>query len=1228
MDFDESATPMSDETVYADFLKDLDAATDVEHVIEEYAARYPHLAGEMRQLARIQRELDESEQRDKSEREQPARLGDFRIIGAIAEGGMGTIYEAIQHPLNRRVAVKTIRGESQHLTGTLQARFLREQKVLARLHHTHIVPIIAAGRDGALQYFAMSYIDGAALHHVVRTARLHETSSRLHGGRSHPATPTLAVLAAEAKSSMANGHTKEKNGVTGNGQPAHAAEPTTATLPNAAPPPPEPQAVADHPRVPGENGDGKITLSLHYFRSAARVMIDAAEAVQHAHEVGIIHRDLKPSNLMVDTSEHCWVLDFGLAGYLRAQANGQSEPVPSPASKPSVDLGPDLEQPLVSGVLGTPDYMAPEQFQGRADARTDVWGLGVIFYELLTLRRAFHGKKEIESSTLPPRPRDLVQGLPLDLEAICIKALQKSPGNRYQAAKAMADDLRRWIKGEPVTARRTHTLRRLALWSRRNPGWAAAIMATFPGTIVAGIASANYFRVKAEAVRRELLLQSIQHRRTSPHEGGWSDRVWGEIREAASAAGGGGTIRRALQSQAVAGLFGLDVRRIRRIEDFGADTLAFDRSGAHLLIGGVVGPNAKVHPHIRMSSKLLYSTFQPPRDLATAANGPVAFRPDGTPVQLVATDSEGKNPDDLSLVDMSTGRTLTRFVLPGALASDPSTPLGLSADALLAAAPVREKTGATTLIVWDAASARERRRFTWQPTSIAFSPDGSLVASGSTDGNIAVWSLATGARIADLGTGRTAVQCLTFGRDTVLRTSRNPRPEAAAHGWLLAAGDRSVAATYDIQRRQTRSICRGGLAEIFAVAFAPDGATVASSGRDRVYLWDVATGRMLLSFDDADYSHGLVFAPDGRRLATGKMPVWGAGLVSIVELELSRGIQTYRGLAGPISAVWFSAEARRLAALSNDWQAAVWERDSGRLVAVIDAPPAQFVDNASLALSPDGRRLAYAGGHEARVWDLDTGVESAWSFRQGEADHEGRQDQLAFTAPDRLLSARVENQNGKGVPAGATTPDARRVIRVRNLLGSEPLKPLAEVTELDLEIDGNHLSSDGKYLVVTGFRGPGDQRRHLLNGYEASTGKRLWSAPFSAPANSGGVGVDPTSSTICFDLGDGKPKTLLEIEGGKYLGTTEIGCLSVGPLASLGALWEGNPRGVAFRQRHNGRERVLFTLLRDSSFHPLSSFHTFTRDGRYASAGNADGSVLVFDFEAINRRLSEIGLGW
>ncbi len=447
-----TATPVSDDPVLVAFLKELEATADLASVVADYARRYPEREAEFRTLAELRRNLDRPEPADQSDGPAPRRLGDFRIVREIAHGGMGAIFEAIQEPLGRRVAVKTVLGRDKHLAGAARERFLREQKVLAQLHHTHIVPIHAAGSEGPLQYFAMSYIDGAALHHVVRTARQHELSSHASHGRTP--SPTLAELAAEARSSSFSGEAHEGNGPTSNGQ-SPAAEATTSTLPDVESPCLEPPADDESPPTPSGNGNGKLVLSPEYFRSVARVMLDAAEAVHHAHEAGIIHRDLKPSNLMVDTAEHCWVLDFGLAGYLRAEGREETPTKAVPEAKPLPDLGPEPQQPLVSAVLGTPHYMAPEQFQRKADARTDVWGLGVTLYELLTLRRAFHSQQQIELAN-PSRPTELVHGVPLDLEAICWKALRKEPGQRYPSARALADDLRHWTKSEPVRARPAH----------------------------------------------------------------------------------------------------------------------------------------------------------------------------------------------------------------------------------------------------------------------------------------------------------------------------------------------------------------------------------------------------------------------------------------------------------------------------------------------------------------------------------------------------------------------------------------------------------------------------------------------------------------------------------------------------------------------------------------------------------------------------------------------------
>src|SRR5262249_35800756 len=156
------------------------------------------------------------------------------------------------------------------------------------------------------------------------------------------------------------------------------------------------------------------------------------------------------------------------------------------------------DPPTVSGVLGTPDYMAPEQFQGRADARTDVWGLGLILYELLTLRRPFRDRRAIEGND-PGPPRELVSHLSVDLAAVRAEARQDQPADRYQTPRELAEDLRRWLKYEPVTARPALALRRALLWCLRNPGWTAALLISTLAILILGIGGLYLGNQMAEA---------------------------------------------------------------------------------------------------------------------------------------------------------------------------------------------------------------------------------------------------------------------------------------------------------------------------------------------------------------------------------------------------------------------------------------------------------------------------------------------------------------------------------------------------------------------------------------------------------------------------------------------------------------------------------------------------------------------------------------------------------
>jgi hypothetical protein len=203
-------------------------------------------------------------------------------------------------------------------------------------------------------------------------------------------------------------------------------------------------------------------------RAAAELAAAVADALDHAHANGVVHRDVKPSNILIDAGGRPRLLDFGLA---------------------KLDAAATLTG--VGDVLGTPAYMAPEQAAGRghaADARTDVYGLGAVLYELLTGERAFRGDaRAVVAQVLaddPASPRRLNPDVPRDLETVCLKALAKRPADRYPTAAALADDLRRWLAGRPVAARPVGPAGRAVRWARRHPlpaGLAAALVLALAG---------------------------------------------------------------------------------------------------------------------------------------------------------------------------------------------------------------------------------------------------------------------------------------------------------------------------------------------------------------------------------------------------------------------------------------------------------------------------------------------------------------------------------------------------------------------------------------------------------------------------------------------------------------------------------------------------------------------------------------------------------------------------
>ena len=463
---------------------------------EEYAEKYPELADEilvvfpalllMEDLGGESADLTASLATGPGTVRGAAagRLGEFRLLREVGRGGMGVVYEAEQESLGRRVALKVLPAGA--LTDAQQVRrFEREARSAARLHHTNIVPVFGVGECDGTHYYVMQFIQGQGLNAVLdelknlRDAR----AARLAPG-AKPGKTEKHRFAADIAHSLATGRFLDAplKPSSSAGEQASATW-TGATLPHAEAP--ARQSESSVSAITGASGVTTLSETDRRFAlGVARIGLQVAQALAHAHGQGILHRDIKPSNLLLDRDGNVWVADFGLA-----KATGAD----------------DLTH--TGDIVGTVRYMAPERFRGESDARSDLYALGLTLYELLALRPAFD---ESDRASLmrqvtqedPPRLRRLNARVPLDLETIIHKAIAREPGGRYASSKAMVDDLERFLDGRPILARRVSTTERVYRWCRRNKA-VAALLGAVAALLVLGLAGASgaafYFRQLASS---------------------------------------------------------------------------------------------------------------------------------------------------------------------------------------------------------------------------------------------------------------------------------------------------------------------------------------------------------------------------------------------------------------------------------------------------------------------------------------------------------------------------------------------------------------------------------------------------------------------------------------------------------------------------------------------------------------------------------------------------------
>jgi WD40 repeat protein len=743
-------------------------------------------------------------------------------------------------------------------------------------------------------------------------------------------------------------------------------------------------------------------------REAAQLVQALAGAVHAAHRGGVVHRDLKPANVLLTADGTPKVTDFGLAKRLDSST----------------------KQTATGAILGTPGYMAPEQAGGRGHEvgpAADVYALGAILYECLTGRPPFRAATPLETmlqvlTEEPVPPTRLRPGVPADLETVCLTCLAKEPARRYASAEALAEDLGRFLAGEPIRARPLSGLEWAIRWARRRPALAAAYVLTVLALLLGGLgAGATWLWQRAETARRE-----ATHARYL-YQVALAQRAWQDAHVARA---------EELLTECDPRLRNWEWRYVRRLCHADLLTLrghtgevhavAFSPDGRYLSTRGADGVKVwdletgrEAVDGAGRAATLNDVVRAGGRELTAAANGRavqvrdartgqdlwtldghtetvygVAFSPDGTRLASAGAD------ETVKVWELPAGtepRVLRRPLLDLHGHTAPVRAVAFSPDGnRLASAGADE-----TVAVWQLPGGRQvlsLRGHTDWVLALAFSPDGRRLASAGRDAAVKVWDATTGQEARTLSRHTGPVNAVAFspdgqvlasasadgtvrlwgattGREGVTLRGHTDKVWGVAFspdGRLLASAgaDRAVR-LWDVATGGERRCLVGHTSPVYGVAFSPDGTRLASAAKDgTVTLWDVPGGREVLTFrGPADAVYGVAFSPDGRRLAG----AGGGGTVTVWDATTGQDLLRFPGHTAKVYSVAFSPDGRRLATASLDRTVRVWDAGSGRLVRTLKGHTRSVT---AVAFSPDGSRLASGSWDKTlKVWDAQTGEE-------------------------------------------------------------------------------------------------------------------------------------------------------------------------------------------------------------------------------------------------------------
>jgi len=963
--------------------------------ISEFCRRRPELADEIRDLFPTLDLLESAAGATGAlapfDVSPPQELGDYRLLGEIGRGGMGVVYEAEQKSLARRVALKILPPRAVSNPSFVE-RFRREAQAAAGLDQPGIVPVHGVGEARGLHYYAMQFIDGVGLDAVIdelarrRTGR--PPSGRTEGQRVAEIVDRWLARDASCDSST-------EIGAVGSSAPTRTAR-------------------------PGPRG--------RYPSAVAAAGLRVAEALAGAHARGVLHRDIKPSNVLLDAKGRTWITDFGLC---------------------KLDGAEDLTHS--GALLGTLRYMAPERFDGVSGVQADIYGLGLILWELLALapvfgdgdRASLLGRITLEGA---PRLRERDATIPVDLELIVSRATALDPARRYPTADALAQDLRAFLDGRPVMARNPSLAYHFRMSIRRN----RALAATIATSLVLAIAGGSWAILRLEQSRdtAEANARTARHREAIAHL----------TAAAAAIDSGDSTAARARLERIPADLQGWEWRHFRgsvddSIRDFPPGEIAtydlqYSRDGSRIIaacsdqVRVIATDTGTVESEFRTGRGNIFSLDVDPgtgRILTGHTSGCVAIWDAGTGALVrevrARTGIYCEHVRFGSGEVAAAGRDHEITIWPDAEAEPPRvlqhsaivwafeyTPDGRSIASVCNDGTVR---------LWDHRSG-EVRWLAHHPggriAALAFSPDGTRLATGAIGSAFAIHDLATGELLVEVPGGpTTGIAFLDDGR--LLTTSANVRSGEWLQIWDLASkrpvarlrghsrnvmalalrADRLRATTsswdgsmkeWSLALEGEPDVLTGPADDVYQPVWSPDGEWIAAPSRDStVRVWDVRTGRLRRTLLDIRGGSWSVRFVDRWTLV-------GLGSIDLVVWDLRDGSVR--------AAVAFADRIEPRMEIEPDGSGLLLSDQSGELrryslPGLAEQAPVQLqaCGVVAIAIDREGRRFATAGTDlRLRVFDLETlALQQEWSA------HEKTISSLAFHPDGRRLASTSHDQS-------------------------------------------------------------------------------------------------------------------------------------------------------------------------------------------------------------------------